>query len=162
MLEQNLVEFNKKAQVQIFVVIFLIVISLVAVILIFNLSYKIIKKSPQDFCPSFLNSVSIKKACYLNNEEVKIILKRNFNYDFKKIRVLFNPSNSIWEISGKKCKDVRLEEKNYGNFCSVILEGEEKSYVINTTDLGKQEKIVLFVGDEKFCFVEEKIIEDRC
>ena len=172
MLVQNLVEsnkmFNKKSKKgisEILALISLITISLFTIIIIWNLNKDLIAKSPIEFsCFNLMNSVSMNNVCYLNNDEIKIEIKRNFdNVKIKKMRISFDPSSSLWEISGKKCSDIRMQEKKYGNYCNILSPGKEIYYVINTIGLEKQKKAVLSIETEnQICFIDDKDIKINC
>ncbi|MEK6872744.1 MAG: hypothetical protein AABW90_01895 [Nanoarchaeota archaeon] len=169
---QNLVElnkmFNKKSKKgisEILALVSLIIITLFAIIIIWNLNKNLITKSPIELsCFNLMGSISMNNICYLNNDELKIEIKRNFDSaKIKKMRISVDPSNSLWEISGKKCSDIKMQGKKYGNYCDVLSPGEEIYYIININGLEKQKKAVLSIETEnQICFISDKEIKINC
>ena len=154
---------SKKAVSNVIVVIFLIVISVTAILVFWYSVREIIKKSPDTSCIDLISSFSIKKACYLNNEELLVQLNRGFdNSIISKMRFSFTgEESSLFEIIGEKCSDVKTLE-NYGSYTEVLNPGETRDYVFNISSLDKKIQVRLAVGNNELCSVYEGKIEDRC
>jgi hypothetical protein len=122
----------------------------------------IITKSPiGEQCFLYSGASSIVEAKYLNNGEIQIGVKRETGErDFDTLRFTFSPSGNVWEISGKKCSDIRLKDNDYGRFYEVLSPGEKKDYVFDVSELPTQEKISLSVTKDNInCFVEDREID---
>ena len=165
MLEQNIAGLNKKGITEIITIILLVILSIAGVLIIWSVTREIVLKSPSQLtsCIDFF-SFSIDKACYLNKDEIKITIKRKFkNINVNKIKFEFYPSNALWEISGEKCLDVRLENKKYGEYCDIVDNLESISYIFKVSDLEIQEKVFVAVeGNEIICEIGEKEIKEVC
>lgn len=143
MSERNRVGLGKKKLVIILIVV-LIVIG--ALVWIFFGNFKEVISEIKG-CSDFRNSFSIEGACNLNENEVKVDLKRiDDNINLVRIKFEFKPSNSLWKVDGSKCLDVRLNENKYGNYCELIEEENENSYILNLS-LGKQESVKVLAED---------------
>ena len=126
---------------------------------------ELILKAPiEASCLEFSRSFSIEKACYLNDDEIELNVKREFdNVEVKSLLISFEQSESLWEISGKKCSDIRLKGKNYGNYCDIVDEGGSLSYVFNVSEMEREEKVKLAVESaSKLCVVEEASVRESC
>jgi len=118
MLVQNHVELNrKKGAANILVVILLILIAMSGVFILWSVVNKVILLSPEENCFDYIG-FSLEGACYLSENEIKVTLKRGFDdEEIRKLSFMFFPSNSFWEITGKKCLDVRLANNDkYGGY----------------------------------------------
>jgi hypothetical protein len=148
MKNQNLAESHKKSQAGIIVLVVLIIVIFAGAIIVWNIVHGIIRKSPPEAdCLSFLDLGSIENACYLDNNQLKLILKTNFNdIEIKKISIYFSPSNSYWEITGKNCSDVKMGNNPYGYECQLPLLGETKNYILNMTNLSIQDQVNIYFG----------------
>lgn len=162
MLEQNHAELDRKGVSNIVISISLILIVTSISIILWSLTNNVINKSPLDeSCLDFIG-ISIEEACYLNSDEIKIALeKRDSKVNIKKISFSFLPSDSLWEITGKKCLDARLEDRKYGSYCDII--DHRARYVFDTSDLEVQNTIAVSVsGNYINCFIGEKEIKSTC
>jgi hypothetical protein len=117
-------------------------------------------------CFDLSTGMGIEKACYLNNEEIKIDVKRGFDgIQIESLRFSFlgaSLNSSVWEITGKKCLDIRLGER-YGNYCRIVPEGAVYSYVFNVTSLENENSVRLGAGiKESFCNLGEMPIAVSC
>ena len=133
MLAQSHVKSNKAVS-NIVVAVILIVIAILAVSILWIPTRNLIKKSPPELdCFNLLNSISIKKTCYLNENEIQVEINRGFDKEnIKNLKIYFEGEEiNIWEITGKKCSDVRLKNKEYGGYCNILMEGETYSYIFN-------------------------------
>ena len=166
MLEQNIAELNKKGISEIIIFIFLIILIITPILVLWAITKGIILKSPSPYydCITDFSSFSIEKACYLNKDEIKITIKRGQdNVKVNKIKFEFSPSNALWEISGEKCLDVRLEDKKYGGYCNIVDNLRSISYIFKIDNLEIQEKVLVVVeGNEIVCKIEEKKIKGVC
>jgi len=150
----NRIKRNTKKAVSNIIVAVLLIVLVITLIAIFWASViKIIRMSPLETeYIDLTNQISIEKACYLNENEIKIDIKRSFGeVDIEKLRVYFlGDSENIFEISGKKCSDIKINEK-YGGYCEVLRAGESLSYIFNMTGLTKKQKVELevFIKGEK-------------
>ena len=156
-------QFIKKRKI--FIGIFIIILIAISLIFIqlFSIENLVYKSPVKISCEDFVKSFSIEEACHLNDNEVEIKIKRNIgNFYLERIKFEFQPSDSLWKVDGTKCEDIKLKNKNYGNYCEVIDEGEELSYILNLS-LGKQNKIKLIVeGNGLDCEINEKEIKEQC
>jgi len=144
-MKQLLVKYNKiKAQAGLIVVIMLILVAIAGVVIVSNLTLSIVKSPPTISCIYYAGS-SIDKACYLNKEEIKIIVNKDPNPDpIEKIGFIFTPSNAKWELTGKRCTDAKIEGRDYNNYCRILLAGERMPYIFNTSDIETQEKVTVY------------------
>lgn len=149
---------NKISQSAVIASIVLILIVLSSIIILYNLT-KTINKSPQSCFYFNLGSI---KTCYLNDNQLKLTLNYNIQFpNINKIKISFSPSGSLWEITGKKCSDIKLENNSYGNYCQIPLPGESKTYILNLTNLSKQDKIFLdvYINDSLCNLAQSQIID---
>lgn len=143
------------------VTVIMIAIAITAVVIFWTATKKIIMTSPEFSCIDLISSFGIEDACYLSGYEIKVSIKRGFdNLNIGRMRFAF--SDNIWEITGKKCSDVRSEDGNYGGYCELLRQGESKSYVFNISDLGKKEEVVVGVGSKELCDIGEMKIRQNC
>ena len=158
-------ELNKRAVSNLIATIFLILIVITMIIIFWGFIKEVVQKSPAENidCLSVINEIGIKKACYLNENEIEVRLKRGFdNYDIEKLKFSFSGEDSaVWELTGKKCSDVRTGDK-YGDYCEILNPGEEISYVFYAVDTARLNKIRLAVGNGNLCSVSEKTVENNC
>jgi hypothetical protein len=164
MLEQNYAGSNKKAAANIIVVILLILIAITSLSILWKVVTKTVLLSPEDNCINYIG-ISLEDACYLSETELKVTLKRDFDKEeIKKIKFSFSPSDSLWEINGEKCLDVRLNKNNkYGGYCDLITAGEALSYVFNTEELElKQNQVIVSIENQISCLIGEKEIKSEC
>ena len=157
---------SNKAISSIIVSLFLIIIAIMAILIVWAVTRNLVSKSPEFGCIDISNQLSIGKACYLNNEEVKVIITRGFDeMQIEKLRLSFlssDSNNSIWEITGKKCLDIRVGGR-YGGYCNIVSEGNTYSYVFNMSGLQNYEKVRLAAGiKDNLCFIEDKEIQGNC
>jgi len=96
-------KLDKKGVSNILVSTFLILIVISAIFILWSITNNVLNKgSLEETCVDFIG-ISIEEACYLNNNEIKIRLEKGTSkVNIKKIGFSFLPSNSLWEISGKK------------------------------------------------------------
>ena len=160
MLVQNHVKSNKKGAANILAVILLILLAMSSIFILWRVVNKIVLLSPEDNCLNYID-ISIEEACYLNENEIKVKLKRGLNNkEIKKLRFSFSPSNSLWEITGEKCLDVKLEKNSkYGSYCSIPKPLESSSYIFNFEP--DQNKVAVSAG-EASCLIGEKEIKEKC
>lgn len=171
MLVKKNVGLGKKAIAGMIVTIILILLAISAVFVLWSTFNNVILQSPIDEnCLDFVG-ISVEKACYLINEgenkEIKVVLKNGGFGDgiVREIDFLFLPSDSLWVLSGEKCSDARLENREYGGYCDILERGEEFSYVfnVNSPDLDVQDKVKVYVsGNRISCFAGEKEIKASC
>jgi len=166
MLVRNHVESNKGIS-NLVTTLILVVIALGLVSVLWYTTKKIISTSPLEtdfFC--LVSDILIKRACYLNDDEIQVDVKRGVDeLKIKKLEMRFFSLNEtfIWVVSGEKCLDIRLKEKEYGSYCDILPQVSSFSYVFNFTDLPKQERVKLVLGTENdFCIAGEKEIKNFC
>jgi hypothetical protein len=155
----------KKAISNILVISIFLAMILTILLATWVLTKNIILKAPAELsCISYMNPLKIEKACYLDSNEVKLIIKRNLeDFELKKIKVLFSPYGAIWEISGKKCSDIKLNDKEYGNYCEIVQPGNTISYIFNMAHLDKQNKVSLYLNiGNSVCVSDSRVISSGC
>ncbi len=163
-MKQHPAESNKtKSQASLIAVVILIVIVIAGVGVLSTIVIKVSKSPPTNSCIYYMGS-SIEKACYLNEEEIKIIVNNDVkSKPMEKIGFAFTPSNSKWELTGKKCTDTRIEGNDYNNYCRILSPGEKIPYILNTSGIEKQESVtVYFSANNTLCEIGTKKIEINC
>jgi len=155
------VESNKGMSNLIVTLIF-IGLTIIAIGILWSPVRDIITKSPiEKQCFFYSGASSIIEAKYLDNNEIQVGVRRKTGErDFDNLKFTFFPSGSVWEISGKKCSDVRLKDSDYGRVCKVLSSGETKYYIFEVSELPIQQEISLSVTkDDLDCFVEDREID---
>lgn len=157
---------NKKGLSNVVATVFLILIAILAVLLVWKFAFPLIQKSPleQVNCLDVYNTFSLQNACYLSENEVKLVVSRSFdNLDVNKLVISFSPNEARWQIGNEKCSDIRLESGEYGNYCSVVDTGSKRSYVINMANVEKEDSVgvSVFVGNEE-CAIGKINISPSC
>jgi flagellin-like protein len=158
---------SNKALSNVVASIILIVITILAVIIVWFFTKNIISKSPPELgCFDLSSGMGIEKACYLNNEEIKVDVKRGFDgIQIENLRFSFlgaSLNSSVWEITGKKCLDIRLGER-YGNYCYIVPEGAVYSYVFNVIGVENENSVKLGAGiEDGFCNLGERFVAVSC
>ena len=147
------------------IILLIILIALILIILwiYFNISSRVKQDALGVTCVDFIKSISIEKACNLNENEIEIILKRiDDDFFVEKIEFEFFPSNSLWRVDSSKCLDIKVEARRYGSYCDIVDEEEQLSYIFNHS-LNKQSEITLFVTRNTLtCETEKKEIKEFC
>ena len=158
--KENFKKFSRKGAANVLVVILLILIVMGSVFILWKVVNKVVLLSPGENCFNYIG-FSLEDACYLSENEIKVILKRGFDEeDISKLSFSFFPSNSLLEITGEKCLDVRLSKNDrYGGYCDILDGGESLSYVFNLEP--GQERVSFSVGDGN-CFIGERDIRGGC
>ena len=162
MMKLVLVE-SRKSVSEVVVTTLLIFLAIVAVSLIWYYTRDIIKGAPfENSCIDASNSFSLKKACYLNQDEIKITIERGFdNFEVSNLILYF--SNSVWEIKNKRCTDIRLDFKNYNSLCIVSETGSLSSYILNFSGLEKENSVGLSVKIKDIeCSINRINVEEEC
>ena len=167
MLAQHHVKLNRKGISSVLTTILMVLMVVLAVTIFWTATKRIVQESPNEKidCVTLYNEIKINKACYLNDNEIKVIVKRNFdNSNFEKMRFAFSGDDSaIWEITGKKCSDVRVGVVGrYGGYCDIVEIGNTITYVFNVVGIGKIDNVKLGVGNGNLCSVSENSVDDGC
>ena len=131
-------KINKRAMSEVIVIILVIALTLVSAGIAYTVIMKQVYLSPELINCNQLridSPIKITQACYLNNDEIKVQVERNFKeITFTKLLFSFSGTNeAIFEVYEKKCSDVKNEE-NYGEKCKLIGSGESLSYTFNITN----------------------------
>lgn len=164
MLGQKNAELGKKALSNTVVNVLLIVAAMLAIMLVWYSVRQLTKNPGETPCFYFVNALKIEKACYLNENEVQIVLNRNFeNLAIEKMEFSFSPGNALWEIKNEKCSDARTSNNNYGGYCKILAPGATSSYIFNTSGLEKQQIIEFAIlNSGNLCSIGNKIITSSC
>jgi len=142
--------------------VLLILVVLAIVSIIYTSASRFIRTSPE-MCKDYVDAFKLENACYLNSGEVKVAITREyFSPDIKMIKLSLFPSNAVWEITGKKCTDVRLEGKEYEGYCDIVGKGYTSYYILDMKNLDSEEQITLSVEDRELCVIGEKSIKSSC
>lgn len=164
MLARRIVGSNKGIS-NILVVVLLILIAIAAIGILWQYTREVIKKSPLEktICLE-TGSFSLERACYLNNEEIRVIIARDLdNLVVDKLDVSFSPNQAEWEIKKKKCSDMRLETGVYGEYCKVLDSGVRMGYVFNVSGIEKESSVgVLASIGEVDCELGRINVEASC
>ncbi len=161
MLVQPRVESNKGIS-NVFAIVILIGISLLSIGIFWVSVREIILKSPPQLdCFNLGNSINIEKACYKGDKEILVEVRRNFDKEIMNSLEFYfqGKETNIWKISGKKCSDVKLQNKEYGGYCDILNAGNTFNYIFNMEDLGKKESIEIKSGN---CYLGKKNIANSC
>ena len=157
---------NKKGISNIIVTVLLITILMLGILIFWTAIRRIVSKSPEELnCIDLISSLSLQDACYLNENEIKVTVKRGFDEEnIERLRFVFgNFDDSIWEITGKKCSDVRVNERRYGGYCDILKSGQGISYIFNMAGIDKKERVRLGAGSvDNLCEISEVEIEKSC
>lgn len=132
---------SRKGISEIVVAMLLILIAITASLTIYSFTRNIIQSAPLEktICFDADRSFSLEQACYLNENEIKIVISRSLdNLAVDKLMISFSPNRAVWEIKEKKCADIRLESQSYGEYCKVIEPGIRFSYVFNMAGVEKE------------------------
>ena len=154
---------NKVGMSNIVVNIMLIVIAIALVVVLWAGTQKIIQTSPNIDCVFIKENIDIKESCY-NGDELKVKVVRDLEeFDLDKIRFYFSGEDtSIWELTGKKCSDVRINDKEYGGYCELIEDAETKNYIFNLEGLEIKSEVRLEVDIQgQDCYIQTREI-DQC
>jgi glyoxylate utilization-related uncharacterized protein len=163
-MKQHPAESSKtKSQASIITVLILIIIVIAGVGVLSTMVIKVSKSPPTSSCVNYLSS-SIEKACYLNEGEIKVIINKDTNSpSINLIGFSFIPSGSKWELTGKKCTDARIEGNDYNQYCKVLSAGEKLSYILNASEIEKQEEVIVyFSADNLKCQIGKRKIDVSC
>jgi len=136
---------NKRGLSNIVLVVIIIAISLVSVIIVWNvISVQMdVNKDKISFAKNCmeLSRLELGSSCFNNNSKEIIFVIKSFpknNKSAKKILAvvdfednLGNPLTARWEFGGNSCYDVKEENKNYGEILVIPIDLETKKYVID-------------------------------
>lgn len=142
---------SKKALSSVVTLSFLILISILAVIALWFALKPVIQKSPleQTICLDVSRTLSIEKACYLNDGELEVVINRALDSPAIDSLVLsFSPYEARWMIRDKKCSDVRVLTGRYGEYCKVLSAGMKMSYVFNMTGIVSEYSVALIANSK--------------
>jgi len=159
MSERNRVGLSKRV---IFGSIVAGLISILILSLIFFDSFEVIISEIKG-CSDIRDSFSVKSACNLNENEVKVnIIRGADNINIVRMKFEFQPSDSLWKVDGTKCLDVRLDRNKYGDYCELIDEERENSYVLNLS-LGLQKSVKVWIKDKgRICRLGKVEVGEKC
>ena len=163
MLAQHHVEYGKKAQSEIIGTAIILILVIAGIVVLWSVFQSVISTSPEESCTHVFD-FSLEDACYNSNDEIMVTVKRKGDsVAIKNLQFNFAPSDSLWSITGKKCTDVRLNNREYGGYCDLTQSGETLSYIFNVADLEKQEAVSVYAGSEKsMCEIGETVIRAGC
>ena len=165
---------SSRSMSTIIVVLLFVILSISA---IFIINYSVKKITTEEFGDkvscfdsfAIAQSVFIKSACYLNDNEIAInVERRNDELNISALKFAFiGDDTTKWMIQEKKCLDVRGINSSYGGYCSVVKPNLEKVYVFNVSDLETKKEVKLViqkVEDDKVlsCLVDSRDISARC
>ena len=154
---------NRKAISDVVTTVMIIMISIVAIVIFWSFTSPLIKKSPVENSICLEHGVVLEKACYLNENEIKVIISRGFDQqNIQGLIVSFSPSPVKFKIQDKKCADVRTENGGYGSYCSVLGTGSTRSYVFNMQGVSKESSVGLIVDVNGIECVIGKVAISEC
>lgn len=158
---------NKKAISELVtnVLIILLVISSISVLWII---FKNISYSPELKCSSLSlgNNFNILNACYLNENEIQLNIKRGVDIsNISSFYIVYSNLDSSVKflIRQKACSDIRLANSEYGRLCSINNPGETKKYIFNMSGEERMSEVNFGVYiEDNLCSVSKTYILDKC
>ena len=154
-------ELNKKALSEVIATVLFILLAIILVTIVWFSVNKLILTAPVEAkCFDLGNQFFIEKACYSNNNEIEVSIRRNIeSQKINKFSLEFLPSGAIWEITGNKCLDVKSGTNKYGSYSDVVIPGSTFHYTFNVSSLSKQSSLRFAVqAGSKTCIIEDKKI----